>query len=71
MSKKKRKDDCCCANSCGDSCLGFPVNECFQPFIFWLIACGAGLINNKSILIILLVLLCGNGCGCGSQECGC
>lgn len=70
MSKKKH--DCCCADSCcGNSCVGFSVNECLYPFIFWLIACGAGLINNKSILIILLLLLCGNGCGCGQDDCCC
>ena len=41
-----------------------------EAIIFWLIACGAGLLNNNSILIILLFLLYGwsgdgNSCGNG------
>ncbi|MDD5794391.1 MAG: hypothetical protein PUD42_06465 [Clostridiales bacterium] len=42
-------------------------NGCWEAIIFWLIACGAGLLNTSSILIILLFLLygwSGNGCGC-------
>lgn len=67
MSKKKEKDCYCC------EC--YPVNNnenngsgcgILEAIIFWLIACGAGLLNTNSILIILLFLLYGWSCnGCG------
>lgn len=64
MSKKKYKDVCCC---CCDSGYGVGGSDIFggdgcgiwAVIIFWLIACGAGLLNNNSILIILLFLLYG------------
>lgn len=38
----------------------------WEAILFWLIACGAGLLNTNSILIILLFLLYGwcDGAGC-------
>ena len=58
MSKKK--DCCCCMHNDGLSkgILGCN-NGILEAILFWLIACGAGLLNNKSILIILLFLLYG------------
>lgn len=76
MSKKKKSSshDCyCCvpceSNNSGNGCGGFGT-ECWEAIIFWLIACGAGLLNTSSILIILLFLLYGwssnnNSCGNG------
>ena len=43
-------------------------NGILEAIIFWLIACGAGLLNTSSILIILLFLLYGwsnQGCSNG------
>jgi len=34
-------------------------NGCWEAILFWLIACGAGILNTSSILIILLFLLYG------------
>lgn len=68
MSKKKNKCECCCACSCGNyggndsGILGNFAgmdNGILEAIIFWLIACGAGLLNTNSILIILLFLLYG------------
>jgi hypothetical protein len=76
MSKKKhRKDDCCCCcdNYGGNGIFGGGNGifgggcEAWQAILFWLIACGAGLLNTNSILIILLFLLYGwseTNCGC-------
>ncbi len=72
MSKKKNR--CCCEEVCccptystghgGNGCCGSMftgLNSCVSPIIFLLIACGSGLLrNNRSFLIILLFLLCGN-----------
>lgn len=70
MSKRKRKDECCC--SCCTPCCCTPccnTNRGFGNFagefdnglliaiVFWLIACGAGILNTSSILIILLFIL--------------
>ncbi|MBE6048218.1 MAG: hypothetical protein E7213_07455 [Clostridium sp.] len=80
MSKHKDKRSCCkyeysnnnCCNPCssGNNMMNgiFGGTGCglWEAIIFWLIACGAGLLNNNSILIILLFLLygwCGDGCG--------
>ncbi|MDS0525044.1 hypothetical protein NNC19_05070 [Clostridium sp. SHJSY1] len=75
MSKKKHKKDnsCCCCNNYGgngmfggDGIFGGGC-EMWQAILFWLIACGAGLLNTNSILIILLFLLYGwseTNCGC-------
>lgn len=75
MSKKSRRNECCCRemNPCYDPCYdpcchdgGFGglfngLGEGIVPIIFLLIACGSGILNNnKSYLIILLFLLCGN-----------
>lgn len=68
MSKKRDKYECCCSCCCGNSggydsgILGnfFGMdNGILEAIIFWLIACGAGLLNTNSILIILLFLLYG------------
>ncbi|MGG7178664.1 hypothetical protein ACQPU1_13770 [Clostridium paraputrificum] len=78
-------NDCCCNDCCCDDCCCFSGGNnngglfggggfCggWEAIIFWLIACGAGLLNTNSILIILLFLLygwssdgnnCGNSCG--------
>lgn len=69
MSKKKKMQECCCC--CCDSG-GYGANNMFdgegcgiwEAIIFWLIACGAGLLNTNSILIILLFLLY----GCSGQD---
>ena len=61
MSKKKKEECCCCCDS------GYGTNNMidgagggiWEAIIFWLIACGAGLLNTNSILIILLFLLYG------------
>lgn len=71
MSKKKYV--CCCCNSGGND-NGILGNFCgmdngiLEAIIFWLIACGAGLLNTNSILIILLFLL--YGCS-GNSNNGC
>lgn len=61
----KHKHDCCCCmnNSSGPlgGLLGNDSDGLIEAVIFWLIACGAGLLNNRSILIILLFLLYGFG----------
>lgn len=68
---------CCCNPCCGggnnmgsNGFLGGFGGACgiWQAILFWLIACGAGLLNNNSILIILLFLLYGwsGDCGCGN-----
>lgn len=74
--------DVCCCNPCcsgNNNMMGnngmngiFGGTGCglWEAIIFWLIACGAGLLNNNSILIILLFLLYGwsgdcGGCGNG------
>lgn len=74
-------DPCCCNPCCsGNNMMGnngmngingmFGGTGCglWQAIIFWLIACGAGLLNTNSILIILLFLLYGwsGDCGCGN-----
>lgn len=68
MSKKRDKCECCCSCCCGNSGgnnSGILGNFCgmdngiLEAIIFWLIACGAGLLNTNSILIILLFLLYG------------
>ncbi|MCR4943274.1 MAG: hypothetical protein K5986_02195 [Clostridium sp.] len=80
MSKHKDKRGCCC--KCCDSCCcssGYMNNYggfgnifggsgCgfWEAILFWLIACGAGLLNTNSILIILLFLLYG---WCGDNGC--
>ena len=80
MSKKKHKDECCCCCNQNNCCCcnpcnlaygnnnnnGFCGNGCWEAILFWLIACGAGLLNTNSILIILLFLLYGwcDGAGC-------
>lgn len=72
---KHKDDCCCCytpccCNSCcnsnysntmnnGFGNMGNWDNGIFQAVIFWLIACGAGILNTSSILIILLFLLYG------------
>ena len=64
MSKKKNKCCCCCTNSVSNdngilgSFCGMD-NGILEAILFWLIACGAGLLNTNSILIILLFLLYG------------
>ena len=76
-------DPCCCNQCCNPCCPGnnmmgnngingiFGGTGCglWQAIIFWLIACGAGLLNTNSILIILLFLLYGwsGDCGCGNS----
>jgi len=85
MSKRKHKDDSCCVsmccmnNNCGCCSGGYGRNDGFgfgngilEAILFWLIACGAGLLNNSSILIILLFLLYGWSCnsGCGGNGFG-
>lgn len=83
MSKHKDKGSCCCNQCCNPCCPGnnmmgnngingiFGGTGCglWQAIIFWLIACGAGLLNTNSILIILLFLLYGwsGDCGCGNS----
>jgi len=69
MSKKKNREEycCCCEGNSGYGANGiFDGEGCgiWAVILFWLIACGAGLLNNNSILIILLFLL--YGC---SQDC--
>lgn len=71
-------DPCCCNPCCpSNNMMGnngingiFGGTGCglWQAIIFWLIACGAGLLNTNSILIILLFLLYGwsGDCGCGN-----
>ena len=49
-------------NSCGNNNWN---NGILEAIIFWLIACGAGILNNNSILIILLFLLYGWSCNDG------
>lgn len=63
------KNSCCCQNMCGynnyaNNNMGFGGcdNGAWEAIIFWLIACGAGLLNTNSILIILLFLLYGWSC---------
>lgn len=73
-------DPCCCDPCCCDPCccnammnnpygnmgnMGNWNNGILEAIIFWLIACGAGLLNNCSILIILLFLLYGWSCDGG------
>ena len=68
---------CCCTPCCCNSCcnsnylntmnngygnMGNWGNGILEAVIFWLIACGAGLLNTSSILIILLFLLYGWSC---------
>ena len=58
-------EPCCCCEPCccnqqsmmGNNFMG--CNGCWEAILFWLIACGAGLLNTSSILIILLFLLYG------------
>lgn len=65
-------EPCCCQSSCCQP-YGYQGNNGFlggfnggwEAIIFWLIACGAGLLNTNSILIILLFILYG-----WSQNCG-
>lgn len=76
-------DPCCCEPCCCDPCcngmmnmgngnFGNCDNGILEAIIFWLIACGAGLLNTSSILIILLFLLYGWSCdGNGSGIFGC
>lgn len=60
-------DDCCCGSN-NNNGMGCGILE---AIIFWLIACGAGLLNTNSILIILLLLLYGWSCGsCGFDGFG-
>lgn len=73
MSKKKDKDcctcKCCCCNSCGYNNYNAGANwdnGLLEAVVFWLIACGAGLLNTNSMLIILLFILYGWSCDGGS-----
>ncbi|MFQ6999881.1 MAG: hypothetical protein ACLRRH_00770 [Clostridium sp.] len=51
---------CCCANQQNMNRNNFGgCNGCWEAILFWLIACGAGILNTSSILIILLFLLYG------------
>lgn len=52
----------------GGNFLGGTACGLWEAILFWLIACGAGLLNTNSILIILLFLLYGwsGDCGCGN-----
>ena len=64
MSKKKKKDEycCCCEGNSGYGANGILDGAgcgIWEVILFWLIACGAGLLNTNSILIILLFLLYG------------
>lgn len=65
-------NDCCCSGGNNDGGLFGGMGNCggLEAIIFWLIACGAGLLNTNSILIILLFLLygwSGDGNGCGNS----
>ena len=60
-------DCCCCSNNNLGAALGLD-NGAWEAIIFWLIACGAGLLNTNSILIILLFLLYGLS---GEGNCCC
>lgn len=71
-------NDCCCCNNNnnnyggGSGGFGCGDNSAWEAIIFWLIACGAGLLNTNSILIILLFLLYGWSCGdngCSNSMC--
>lgn len=80
---KDKRSCCCCPCECCDPCCcsGYMNNYgnggfgniggtgcgLWEAILFWLIACGAGLLNNNSILIILLFLLYG---WCGDNGCG-
>ena len=71
-------EPCCCDPCCngmmnmGNGNFGNCDNGILEAIIFWLIACGAGLLNTSSILIILLFLLYGWSCdGNGSGIFGC
>lgn len=76
MSKKKKNCCCCCVpnymnnspNSYLGNCCEQTGSVCWEAIIFWLIACGAGLLNTSSILIILLFLLCGSSGDCCSNN---
>ena len=81
---KDKKSCCCPCECCNPCCTGnnmmmgngngagnfFGGTACglWEAILFWLIACGAGLLNTNSILIILLFLLYGwsGNCGCGN-----
>lgn len=65
-------------NNCGCNNYGYGNNSgffggcnngCWEAILFWLIACGAGILNTSSILIILLFILYGWSCGgsCGNN----
>lgn len=65
---------CCCNNSGMSNYGGFGGygsgaglwnNGILEAVVFWLIACGAGLLNTSSILIILLFILYGWSCSDG------
>ncbi len=74
-------ESCCCEPCCCQSCCCQPYgaqgnngllggfnggfNGGWEAIVFWLIACGAGLLNTNSILIILLFILYGWSLGCG------
>lgn len=51
-------------NACGQ---GAWDNGILEAIVFWLIACGAGLLNTNSILIILLFILYGWACDNGGS----
>ena len=61
MCKKKHKNKCCCMcnnqKNVSDCCNR--DNGPIEAILFWLIACGSGLLNNNSVLIVLLFLLFG------------
>lgn len=72
---KHHKHDCCCTccscckkekeESMTKGYSDMPCCTCdkgngpIEAILFWLIACGSGLLNNNSVLIILLFLLFG------------
>lgn len=70
MSKKKHKDECCCCSTGygGNNLFDGAGSGIWEAILFWLIACGAGLLNTNSILIILLFLLYGWS---GQDSCSC
>ncbi len=71
-------NNCGCNNGCGTSLFGNGGNSC--SCILWIIClmcccgnnsgcgCNNNGCNDSCWIIILLLLLCGNGCGCRSFE---